>query len=245
MKVLYSIVLYGHAKNYVVPKWIEMANECIFPVNGVDLIIGADSPRDEFPGHNFVPLRPGLTYVEDMLIPLREKFREMAIYGEYDKLVWGGIDCLFQTRSDFERLINHDVDAVAPLISARTDPNAPVARRFEQNHYDGWFSEEQYDIHDWELLRSKELILSGFPGADAYVVDKKLFGITYDGHIPWYQRVANGQPNLDCMEYWTLMALNRGAKIYVDPLVKVWHVNEDGWAHMYKGIRKRMEELTW
>lgn len=243
MKVLWGITHYTNNKAYALPKFREMLEACVVPVIGRENIwVVGDGPifgaypstYDRCPG----------PYAEDMLIQSREMVRKRAIEDGYDKLVWSGVDWYFQSQEDCERLVSHDVDAVAPLIPARTDANKAVARHFIPDD-EGFLTEEQEDVTDEELA-SGRLVASGFPGADSLVVKKELFDIPFaEGHKPWYARVEEGDPNVCVEEFWVLNALRRGHGVYVDTSTKVYHAHEDGTARLWKGIEKPLEDLSW
>lgn len=239
MKVLVGVVDIGEGKAYARAKFDEMARACI-EGPGVDIVFFANR---EHPRYNTIVTDFYSNYAEDMLTAGREEFRRMAIVGEYDRMVWQGIDAFFRNRDDFERLLNHNVDVVAPLISARQWEDEAVARRFLR--LGSRYLEEQVDIPHAELLGDRELVPSGFPGADNIVIDRRLFYIDFKGHVPWYVRHANGETNICVEEFWCLQALNRGYNIFVDTRCKVWHVHEDHTARMFKGITKRLEDLSW
>lgn len=232
--VLVGVTRFTFAKGYCDLKWREMMFECVEPL--AQIMVVSERPDQDF--DTLLMDTPGW-YAEDMLMHSREKIRLQAIEGGYEKMAWFGIDAMLESRADFERLISHDVDVVAPLIPARTDADVAVARRFVGN------SLEQTDIPDEELLQGG-LVPSGFPGADNIVIDESCFHISIlDGHTPWYERVARGEPNVCGEEYWVWKAQQEGFGVFVDADVKAYHVHEDCVARMYKGIEKPLSELSW
>lgn len=253
MRTLVGIVAYGSQKDYVVPKFLEMKQHCM-DVEGVDFAwatgMAADQAAEVYPGDLHIEMPAGCVFVEDMLIIARDAFRRLAMQGEYDKVCYQGIDCLWRSRDDFLSVMHQEVDVVSALTSARTDSNAAVARRFESRHHvsksvspDTW-GEKQYDIPDEELMAG-DLVWSGFPGADAIFFDSGTFGVDWDEHVPWYRRVEQGRPNLDCMEYLCMKLMNKGFRCFVDTSVRVWHVHEDRVARMWKGIEVPLSDLSW
>lgn len=268
LRILVAVTLFGNGKDYVLPKFKQMAEHCMrHPQNDFSTI---ETDVRVYGDHNLSSDKykwiqyhhqtsPGF-YAEDMLMKSREQARLDAIREDYDLMVWHGVDALWQKPYDFYRLawtshIRQTV--VSPLIAARTDENQAVCRRFKKG-YRGissvgpkvlglhWiWAEEQEEIDEGELL-SGELIETGFPGADNMFIPKKWFNVSLtDGHDPWYKRVAQGRANLCCEENWVRNVLNQGANVYCDTKVKVWHVHEDGTARMYKGITERLENLHW
>jgi hypothetical protein len=252
MRCLVGVVIYGNSKSYVTDAFSHMANECIIPVPGVDVITASD-----WLPSSMVKMEPGMTFVEDMLMNAREEFRKIAIEREYDKVCYQGVDCLWQSREDFERVMAIDVPCVSALTSARDDSHAAVARRFkrvrgESGEYAG-YSEEQEDIPVDELAGGG-LVPSGFPGADAIFFRNDTFDESFgkdSGHVRWYDRVAQGLVNVDCMEYLCLKLINRAYErnqwwpCYVDADTRVWHVHEDGQAHMWPDRSVPLAELSW
>jgi hypothetical protein len=244
VRTLVGIVAYGDSKAYIMPKFNEMLDACIRPVEAVDIAWVSD--RHIKNGDFNLIMTGSHLYVEDMLIEGRELLRKFALQHGYTKLCHQGVDCLWQSQQGFERVLSHDVPIVGPLITARNDPDFAVARRF---HAEGveppyQYKEEQYDIPEFEL-ESGLLIPSGFPGADAIFYRQDVMDLSFEGHKPWYLRVRDGETNIECMEYTILNAANRGQAAYVDTMVKVWHVHENGVANMWKGITKPMNELEW
>ena len=254
MRVLCGIIRYSAAKDYIVPKFVEMLEQCIMPIEGVDVAWALEEGAPELPGDFHLHPFEGksLAYAEDMLMIGRESFRTMAIMGEYDAMLWQGIDALWQSREDVEKILKHleapGVPVVAPLISARADSNFAIARRFvsEPSTSPLQFTEDQVDI-PVEELSGGSIIPSGFPGADNIALRKDTFDVTWmeGNHDQWYKRVAEGRPNI-CCEEWLIRELrNRGQFTWLDTSVKVWHVHEDGVARMWPGIEKPLADLSW
>lgn len=255
MSVLVGITNYGHGKDYVLPHFLEMLEECIAK-SSIDVTVAwaCDMPYKEqyrsLPGDIHIEMNPGHVYVEDMLIQARTAFRLVAQSGtQFDKLLYQGVDCLWQSREDFERVASRDVPVVSALTCARNDPNYAIARRFVSD--DG----EQEEVPDEELDIMSRLIVepgsvdplvpTGFPGADAVFFRRDTFHQGLENHTPWYQRVQEGRPNIECMEYTVLELQKQGFQAYVDASVKVWHVHENHAANMWPGITVPMESLSW
>lgn len=254
-RVLCGVVDYGHGKAYVRDKFWEMAESCLIPNDGLDLVVASHDPSLAR-GHSFIQMNGHHAYVEDMLMEAREVMRRWALDSGYDKLMWQGIDALWQSREDVRQVLWNRQDIVAPLISARSDSQHAVARRFRRGinpfNLDGngdlgapWWVEEQDDIPEPEL-RSGSIVPAGFPGGDNIVLARRVLDRSWLGaHKPWYKRVADGETNIECIEWFCLDAIRKGYTSWVDTGVKVWHVHEDGIARMWKGIEKPMGELTW
>lgn len=253
MKILCGIVYYGHGKQYVYPQFINMMNRCMV-MDDVKFAWATDHDPP-LPGMSpcdyVIPMGPGHVYVEDMLIDGRDKIRQIGLDEGFDKVLYQGIDCLWQSREDFLAVASHDVPVVSALTSARSDSNYAVARRFKlDEHYIAEPDElapitlEQEDISDDELNRGG-LIRSGFPGADAIFFRNDTLQYDWGDHDPWYIRQARGGVNVDCMEYTCYKLITLGKRCYVDADRKVWHVHEDGIARMWKGIEKPLNDLSW
>lgn len=239
MKVLVGVVAYGEQKKYVYSKFAEMAEACIAP--HADLVVAGDASHG-FPATDWIPMRSGIKdYVEDIIMEGREALRIAALEGGYDAYVHQGVDCLYHGRHDFLRLISHDVTIVGALTSARNDAMFPVARRFD---FGTDFLETQHQIPDHEL-RSGNMVPAGYPGADALMVKRAALGVGYDGHTKWYDRVAQGRPNLECEENLLLQLSRKGFDPWLDTNIRTWHVHEDGIARRWPGEEKPLNELHW
>jgi hypothetical protein len=241
MNVLVGITSYTANKSYVFPKLEEMLEACVVPVVGRDnIIVVGDTPIcGDFP---FYPMPLPGHYAEDMLMASRQKMLEFAIAHDYDKLVWQGVDALFQNKEDFERLVSYpsSFDLIAPLISARADASHAICRRFLS-----LLEGDQVDVPE-EELHSGELILTGFPGADNIVLNKQVFEVPFtEDHDPWYERVAEGRTNVCVEEEFVRRCLLLGHHCWCDTALKVFHVHEDGIARMWPGIERPMAELSW
>jgi len=244
-KVLVAVTWCSNAKHYVMPKFWEMLDACVRHDDVDILVLGDQSDVPEWVVHEPVSWKSGSTYAEDMLWATRDYATEYAKAGDYDVMVWHGVDALWQSRADFWQVLSNlgDVHAVAPLISPRNDSSRAIARRFIGNGA-GSYSLQQVDIPRTEL-ESGKLVSSGFPGADNIMISKKAFDIGFDGHSAWYQRVSNGGTNVCVEEYWVWRALVKGYRVAVDTSVKVWHVHEDLVARMPYGIEKPLGDITW
>ena len=259
--------------DYLMPKFVEMHRACIAPYADT-LIVGDHTGQDLLDRlMNTGKIRVGETityiraevassYAEDMLAVADKRTQEMAIEDGYKKFVWQDIDCLYASPGDFSRLVSHDVDAVGALTCARTDPDTAIARRFLPGT-DG----EQVDISNEEIIEAINkyritipvmdgfpeyrdepwLIECGFPGAGALCIDtESTKEIYWDEMTPrWYQRVAEGRPNI-CLQEWFIACMEyHGLKTYLDTRVRVFHVDEQSIANRYPGERVPLESLSW
>lgn len=254
MRVLVAVTDYSEAKAYCREKFWEMAEACILPHDDVSMVLAGEHGKwDDRPADYFVPMPDDLgTYVEDMLMHSREAMRNIAITEDFDRLVWQGLDAPYVSGDDFERVAFSDLDIVAPVISARTFPGMAVARRFELLDEGGeyLYGEEQHNIPAEELM-SGELVPAGFPGGDNISISRDVFteiSWANGAHTPWYRRVAEGKPNLDCIEWYCLQALNAGYNSWVDSSSHAWHVDDGDHvpvARLWPDKNVPLEELTW
>jgi hypothetical protein len=243
----------------VTPLFEEMLRACVIGTPGLDIIWAGDRSGDEI----FIP--SGLRYTDDIVTPAREATRNFAIEGGYDKMIWQGIDALYQSREDFERLISHDLPIVSALISARTITDFACARRWVPG-FGGVPTMCQNDIAP-EILLKGELVWAGGPSADNIVIRSECFDIDVLGaeYIPWYKRdfpkykeegnsrdpnAAKGK--LASSERFCYEAAKRGIQAYIDTSVKVWHVHESGapgtngpLARLYPDTEVPMEWVSW
>jgi len=243
VKLLVGVVAYGSAKDYVMPEFERMLEACMPECDYVWVTCeGQGHPCPQF-GGDVLEIPPGLSFSEDILIPAHTAIRDYALAGDWDTLLWQNVDGLWQSRSDVLRVMSwlKLVSVTSPLICARTDSSYAVARRFV---YVEGYTGEQVDIPESELA-SRKVIRVGFGGSDNMFFRRDAFDWGDGEHTPWYERVENGDPNL-CFEEWILLELRkRGRLAMLDTGVKVWHVDEDGTARMWKGIEVPLRELTW
>lgn len=248
-KPLIGIVLFSPAKDYVIDKFYEMATAC-FDQDLFDVLMVSDRVS---PVYRTLKIPSPGWYAEDMLTVGRTEIQKYARIYEHECMIWQGVDCFYKSNRDFERLVSNVTDkgfsAVGGITTARADENFCVLRHFDIAP-DGEILETQTDwpadmIDKW--VEEGELVsVGGFPGADALVIHNRLYDITFEGHIPWYERVAMGQPNICVEEYWCKRVLEAGHEIMLDPTVLTWHVHDvDHIARMWRGITKPMDELSW
>lgn len=243
-RVLVAVTWCSHGKDYVVPKFFEMAPKVF---DGANVVFFGDMvPPSEYE-HVSVDWG-GIHMAEDMLLATREVARQKAVREGYDVLMWHGIDALWQSGDDFRSIVGATSSyrpVVAPVISARADSRFWIARRFDEDE-DGRPLESQTDIPLSELESGPRYLPSGFPGADNISIDRRAFEvISFDGHMRWYDRVRAGLPNLCAEEWWCFKAARNSIPICVDTETFVWHVHEDGVARMLPGIEVPMEGLKW
>jgi len=252
-EILVGIRAFGHRSfDYLIPKFAEMHRACIAPY--ADTFICGDDQGSRLavalhiPGKKMVFQHEvvGSTYAEDVLEVADELSRQWAIGEGYKKLIWQDLDCFYNSGEDFVRLSSHDLAGVGALTAGRDSPDYAIARRFVGE--DG----EQEEIPDSELLAAmnkNDLLPSGFPGAGALclrVEDMK--DLTWSGNpeaIKWYDRVRQGRPGI-CLQEWYVWEMNkRGAQVYIDTGVRVWHVGEDGIGSRYPGECQHIDGLSW
>ena len=245
MSVLLAVTDYTQWKAYCRPAFWKMMAKCVYPLDDVAIAVASDQHSYDV-GHwdYYSPMTPGKAMVEDIIMDSREQQRKIAVEEGFDKIMWQGLDAPWRSQEDVERILSHDLDIVGPVINARTFPGMAVARRFlvkskpsvVRSYEDGFpgfdqiqFSEEQEDITHEEIM-SGELVPAGFPGGDNIVIKRDVFE-QFDwwsgGHKPWYARVANGEANVDCIEWYCLNALNAGYSSWLDTSVHVWHIDGD------------------
>ncbi len=259
--VLVGVRLFGGRDfGHILAKFQEMHEVCIKPYADT-IVVGDNGDFAWSLDALYSPAETSSTYAEDMLAIADERSRVRAIEGGYSKVLWQDVDCLYDTSADFERLISHDVAGVGALTSARGNPHAAIARRFVGE--DG----EQEDIPDEELLRAIEgkaephseigvvpddphVIAAGFPGAGALCLRvDDIRDLSWDdpdlGAVKWYDRVAQGRPNICLQEQFCLWMIERGRAVYLDTQVRVWHCAEDDTAGRYPGENTSIESLVW
>jgi hypothetical protein len=237
MRVLIGVTDYGDAKGYIMPSFLQML-AAIRRRSLHDVHIAWAGNAAPMPVEWELIGTPGLTYADDMLRESREWF--MTLAPSYGRVVWQGVDALYQSVEDFDKLVAGGAvaDVVAPLICARADEGFAIARRFVDS------TKVQYDIPDEELC-SGRIVPSGFAGADNFFISPSAYSVEVQDYVPWYVKVNNGKPNTCYEEDWVWQALLEGKSVMLDTSVPVWHVHEDNIARMYPGIRQPLSELPW
>jgi hypothetical protein len=242
VKILYGVTLMGAAKNYIVPKFIEMANACIVPHADVLLVGDVEIPGFRHISCHARQVRPN--FAEDMLWETDLVIQRTAIAEGYDVMFPAGIDQLWDSPDDLPALVANmgEYDGMGTLQAARTDSNVAVCRRFVNG--DG----TQIDVPDGEL-ESGAIIETGFPGFDTCALTRRAFRIPWwdlDPHaMAWYERVEAGLVNI-CAQEWLVMELQRyGMKVGCNTAIKTWHVHEDMTARMWRGIERDVREMSW
>lgn len=237
MKTLVGVTYSGNSKSYVLNTFKKMAEVCIEPY--ADIVWFGDQKVGE--SHVYIP-HPN-DNSEDVLMATRDEQRKYAQENWYDKLVWQGVDCLYRSAEDFQKLIGHNLPAVGALTCARGNSNHAVAAQFHQD-LEGWI--EEYSNFPDELLASGKVIAAGIPGADAMVLSYESLDLCWHGnHDPWYVRKAQGRWEIAAEAWYGLELMRTGRMVWLDTSIKTWHVHEDRIARMWKGIETRMEDLTW
>lgn len=229
-RLLLCVSRYGFTKNYVRDALSEMMLACVRGVENVDVIWAGDYPGDE------IQLPSGLQMVEDIVSYAREETRELAIENGYDKMLWQGMDALYRSQADFQRLISHDLPIVSALISGRTDVSLACARRWVIR--DGSLTQCQDDVPQEELL-SGDLVPVGWPSTDNMVIRSECFEIDVSERPRWYEQqpgpkfgnsidenAATGV--IEHGEWFCLEAARNGFQSWIDTVVRVAHVHESG-----------------
>ena len=239
MRVLVCIARYGTSKDYALDIFNRMMRAVLdHTKHEVDVLWVTDQ---EGPAPDYVDFleagTPGLIYSDDMLPEAHEKSLVLADAMRYDKLVWQGLDMIYDDPADFDRLITERA-IVSALVSSRTDARMAVARRFERPS--SRYAPQQYPIPDDELLAGMGLdhfVAAGYPSSDNLVIDSEYFGIRIPHFVPWYKKKDMGEEPICYEEEWCLKALNAGADSWVHCGVRPWHLHEvDDLARRYPNI---------
>lgn len=247
MRTLFNVTHITPGKRYVFDKFCENTVHCIkgaeissAPID-VQLVTDQEDHAQAFAelGGSVILLSPqDMVWQDDTTRLGRQIGINSAIEGGYDRLVWQGIDCLYQSSGEVARLMSWRDIVVGGLVAARNHPEYPVCRRFND---DG----TQREISAAEL-DSGTLISAGFPGADCLVVPRNVFG-RFSLDTPEYVRWnEEGNFQMMCVEEYYCWRLHRaGIPIFCDTAVRPWHVHETGHAGKYRGMGTRMELLGW
>jgi hypothetical protein len=255
-KVLLGTVVVSNRKDYAVPTFERMCQQFLTELDfdgQVDVLAIVDQAgssaikkipkicKDEFGTH---------FYSGDICYHGKHLYlREYALEHGYDTLIWQGIDCFYDSRQDFERLLNlsKKFDYVGAVVAGRGRPDYPVCRIFKKDGDNITEAQEELPPH---ILRESNapLQVCGYIGSDATALSRDaLETIKVNGYVPWHQRKKNAETNpLDFEEYYTYCCISRYNLIpVVDPTNRPWHAHDNGDTVRYPDGRIRLSELDW
>mgnify|MGYP000878600892 CR=1 FL=1 len=244
MKVLVSTINVGESKMYVEPAFEQMAN-VVF--DGFDLICAVDEHgRTGMPEILTAPEANSFWCTDVCYYAKMDTIRDYFLAGDWTHLVWQGVDCLFDTRDDFLRLVElaKSCDIAGALIAGRNRPDYPVCRRF----IDG--TREQEEMREDLLLNRQPIVVPGFIGSDATILSRKAVeNITMKGYEHWatYKDQCDLKSGALCSDEWFMY---RAIKDFgIIPVchtgIRPWHVHENGLAARYPGEARQLAELSW
>jgi hypothetical protein len=252
VRVLVGTVISGIAKGYAVPKFEEMC-AALFP--DVDVVAVVDHYGQTSLKQVLDDRMSGSVWATEIVYYGKQTLRRYALDHDYDALVWQGIDCYYQSRADFDRLVKggekHPV--IGGLIAGRNRPDYAVCRRFVSD------TMEQLDHieGDWPGAFLGVRQVPGYIGSDATLIRRDALGaVTMTGYQHWHHikdsigdKDAGGRPESGALgpeEYWMWSAINRHHIIpAIDARCRPWHAHETGDLARYPNQRGRLEDLSW
>lgn len=248
MNVLIGTILTGQGKDYVFPKFQEMA-DALF--DRYDFIVAVD--------------KLGRTKYNEIVIPNinygyinwasyacekgKEILRQVALDGGYDYLLWQGIDCLWDNAEDLNEFI---VDAqsyqtVSALTAGRGRPDYPVAREYIVE--EGKVTTRQKELPREALLTGDIVPCRGYPSTEATIFKRELLGVSWlHGYEPWYKRKDWDAEALDCDEFRFWRMVQAGVVPYINTTIRTWHVDDREYpypAARYPNESVDVETLSW
>jgi hypothetical protein len=263
MKYLMGVVLAGHSKDYMLPKFLEMLEHVVYPDRDVDVCFVVDEYREELRHLHHEPTVWQLSAPEmknslwatEIVYYGKEALRKEALDNGFDALIWQGIDCLYESPESFQRLkktYEEHGGMVGALVAGRNRPNYAVCRDFI-TRADGSPTRQQEDIGSEELLTLIEDAIPfktyGYPGSDATFVSRQLLeNVSMDGYEHWHLRPNKDQELGELgPEEWFTYRMIKTLRHYplIEPRVRPWHCHETGLSCRFPGETTDLSKLHW
>lgn len=244
-ELLIAVPWAGHSKDYVAEKFMEMADVCFA---GHDVIFFVDEYGKTGGRYEEHLLRREVTFwCTDVVLEGRELGRDFAIAGGYEHMMWQGIDCLFASKADFDRLwsVAHNHPFVGALVAGRNRPWYPVCRSYTQDK--GGYTTAQKEL-DWSKIELGDIIsVPGYIGSDATIIHRSVFNyVDMSGYIPWEDGHTDDPLHVGPEEWFTYRMLQDFDVIPVcDTGVRPFHVHETGHAGRFPGEETTLDRLHW
>lgn len=243
MNILLGVVISGTAKQYAVAKFEEMCRVLLPDINVIAIV-------DMF-GRTSLPeildLRmAGSPWATEIVYYGKETLGRYALTMGYDAVVWQGVDCYYQSRSDFDRLAKDGEDhpIVGGLIAGRSRPDYAVCREFIGDTMRSTDHHEKDHADAFQGLRT----IRGYIGSDATLIRRDaLETVSMDGYQHWHETQGEAKDGgLGPEEYFMWSAINHtGIVPVLDARVRPYHAHEDGWMARYPGQQLRLRDLHW
>lgn len=247
-KYLMGVVLAGHSKDYIVPKFLEMLEHVVYPDKNVDIAFAVDEtlieltwPQLKWHTQITVPRMAGSMWATEIVYYGKQALIKYATEKGYDAFIHQGIDCLYEDPDSFQRLkrtYEQYGGMVGALVAGRNRPDYPVCRDFV--HKDGKVTREQEEnkvIADHVQTSPGPLMVYGYPGSDATFVSTELLRtVSMKGYEHWHNRPNKDQPLGELgPEEWFVYSMIKSNREYplVDTRVRPWHVHENLMASRY------------
>lgn len=240
MRVLVGTIIAGPWKDYAIPKFEEMCRDLLPDVDVLAIV--DEYGRTSLPEF-LVPETANTMWATEIVFHGKNALKAYALGGNYDALIWQGIDCYYNTRADFDLLVKgaEDHAIIGGLIAARNRPDYAVCRRFLGR------TTGQYDHAEAEWPNAFKGVrdVPGYIGSDATLIRRDaLETVTMDGYEHWHLNRSPGF--LGPEEYFMWSAINRHRTIpAIDARCRPWHVHENGLAARYPNQTCRLEDLGW
>lgn len=246
MNTLVGVVLSTSAKDYCIDKFTEMA-KVVFA--DVDVIFAVDHQgRVPFEEICVPELSSGPCHWATWSVYWGKKaLGEYAMDHGYDRLVWQGIDCFYETKEEFNRLLIHQealrADIFGAVVAGRNREDYPVCRQYNYNHVEG-----RWKIHEAEELPPEWFdgqlkVCPGYIGSDATVISSRaLHTVTMDGYQHWHEHQKGFGPE----EYFMWSAIARHNMFpVVHTGIRPWHAHETGRTVRYPDGICDLNDLHW
>jgi hypothetical protein len=255
-----GVVLAGHSKDYIIPKFSEMLEHVVYPDKDVDVVFAVDEYRPELVEYHPTTgphqiLADGMKnsmWATEIVYYGKEALRKYALDEGYDSLIWQGIDCLYENAESFQQLkrtFEKHGGMVGGLVAGRNRPDYPVCRDFVWK--DGKLTKEQKEIPELKLATEMERVItvSGYPGSDATFVSRYLLeNVTMKGYEHWHLRPNKDEPLGELgPEEWFVYRMIKDLKSYplVESRCRPQHVHENLSCSRYPGQTCSLSDLKY
>lgn len=242
MRILLGTIIAGHAKDYAVAKFEEMADALfgdLDVVAVVDYSLRTDLPELEDPRMRGTPWATEIVYYG------KQTLASYALTNGYDALIWQGIDCYYTCRYDLHLLINgaqtHPI--IGGLVAGRNRPGYAVCRSFIGKSFAQRDHIEYQHTNAFKTVRQ----VRGYIGSDATLIRRDaLETVTMDGYQHWHQIKDTNPDALGPEEFFMWSAVNRHGIIpVVDTRCRPYHCHENLVCARYPNEIRELSEVRW
>lgn len=241
----------GLPKSYAVPYFKKMVDKCMPNVDFLVAVPFKGAFGESFQFEELVIEDPAMEsgWATEIVHCAKGKLVAEAYERGYDAILWQGIDCFYDSREDWEKLMSlaQDHDFVGAVVAGRNRPDYPVCREFKHTEYNK-FSTEQVEVDEaaahFYVMEGIARRTHGYIGSDATIISREAFSqISMDGYQHWHLFKDMIPHCIGPEEFYTYEALSKGIIPIAHYGVRPWHMHEDRFASRYPGERVHGDEL--